>query len=151
MEIYAICNWKISPFNTELNNGSANPKDYAFLVIPKEGPGTKFLNTTDINSYIVCSCPAKDIVIFPLGLIEVISVGGERSNMLFSRIIIDDEKLLEVVITRKEDERYLFVKKESATPGELSSSDGIDAWVLKTNTDLIDVNITVSRDPPSCK
>jgi hypothetical protein len=153
MEIYAICNWTISPFNGELNRGvdEEDRKDYAFLTIPKDS-ATRLLTTTDIESYIVCSCPIDAIqAIFPQKMLEVKTEEEQPYEMLFSKIVINNGAILKVVVTNKVGEgKYEFVEGKNARPGELASGDGIVEWVRRTTTNLMDVNVTVSRDPPSC-
>jgi hypothetical protein len=152
MEIYGICNWKISPFNDDLNNEPDNPNDYAFLIIPKDK--TKTLDTTDVKSYLVCSCPVKQIqAIFPQRSIEVVGIDNISNKMLLSKIVIDDGVKLPVVVTKKDNNgKYIKDKVLNITPGELASSDGINTLISTlTGNDLALINATVSRDPPSCK
>ena len=154
MEIYAICNWRISPFNDDLNNGKLpeDIKDYAFLTIPKDITAD-LLTTTDIDSYIICSCPIDAIqAIFPLKVIEVKAKDAQSYKMLFSKIVINNLAKVEVVITSEQaDGSHVFASSIPVTPGEFASSAGITEWISKTVANLIDVNVTVSRDPPSCK
>jgi diphthamide synthase subunit DPH2 len=153
MEIYALCNWTISPFNDDLNKDleDDSKKVYAFLTIPKDST-TDLLTTTAIDSYIICSCPIDAIqAIFPQSMLKVKTKEEKPYEMLLSKIVIDDNEMLKVVITKKNGANYDFVKSENVRPGELASAEGIDDWVTQTSTDLVDVNVTVSRDPPSCE
>ena len=153
MEIYAICNWRISPFNNELNNDKdlEDMKDYAFLTIPKDIT-TDVLTTTDIDTYVICSCPIDAIqATFPLRMIEVNAKDEKSYKMLFSKMVINNDARLEVVITSKnEDSSYKFESNMLVAPGELASSAGITEWIARIGGDLVDINVTVSRDPPSC-
>jgi hypothetical protein len=155
MEIYAIYNWKISPFNSNLQDAN-NTNDHVLLVVLRN-PGNLTLNTkTSINDYIVCNFPIKAIqAIIPSDVIEITAgtnAAGQNIvyDMVLNKIVMDNSSEGYVVTTRPNlPNKPLFVKKDKIKASELSNA-GIGTWLTRTSVNLANVNVTISRDPLSC-
>jgi hypothetical protein len=151
MEIRAVCNWKISPFNDYLNKDQEDEdkKDYVFLIIPEDGSADSLI-MTNTDSYIICSCPIDAIqAIFPQRPINFQVESGKIDKMLYNNIVVKDGESLKVVITTKTDNEYLPIEAKPITFGELVAG-GFSYWAVKQGTNLANVNISISRDPETC-
>jgi hypothetical protein len=156
MEIYAIYNWNISPFNKDLKAKTGEKGDYALLVVPKDP--SKPLNTkTGTNDYIICSFPLKAIqTVIPERKITV-NAGPEKAgdpdkifDMILNKIVLDDKIDGYVVVTQYQPPAIpIFGTEHRIRPNELSKA-GIESWLTTNNVSLAKVNVTVSRDPRSC-
>ncbi len=167
MEFYAVYNWKVSPFNGDLNpDPSEDTVNHVFLQVLLD-PSllvTKTLNTiSEANKYILCNFPFDAIQsIFPHDTIEVtteIIKDGQRksvkSTMIINKVIIRGNIEGTVVRTKKKNGISVFDKAFPITPTALTAI-GIPQWLAKNvatgeNIVLDDINRSVSRDPPSCK
>jgi hypothetical protein len=160
MEIYAIYNWGVSPFNDELGADD----DFVFLQVLLD-PTIQTLNPkTETDQYILCSFPFKAIqAAFPYKTVEI-TVNQEeikkgeiviqekkelRGNMIVNKVILDDD--IDGKVVKTEGGLTIFnIPSTDLTDG------GIKKWLLEplranANLKLADVNITVSRDPMSCQ
>lgn len=160
MEIYAIYNWKASPFNSEL---STNGENYVFLqvLLDPELIVSKTLHTMNqMDKYILCSFPLEAIkAIFPHDIIEVTAVAPDAteqtSTMIINKVILDDNFGGKIVQSKKEGELSVFSESFNIDSNTLTL-DGVREWLqTKQNSgeivNFINVNCSVSRDPPSCR
>ncbi len=167
MEIYAVYNWKVSPFNGDLNpDADADTTNHVFLQVLLDQSLLihKTLNTkTEIEKYILCSFPFGAIQsIFPHDTIEVTAEtvkDGQAvevtSTMIVNKVIINDNIEGNVVRTKKENAISIFDKPFPITAKTLTKKGVVD-WIANNvkkgeSLDFVDINSSVSRDPPSCR
>jgi hypothetical protein len=155
MEIYAIYNWGVSPFNDDF--GTVD--NYVFLQVLTD-PTIESLNpATDLDKYIMCSFPFKSIqAIFPYSTIEVIAEkegNPVKGKMVINKIILNEDMSGQIVKTKKVGGLNVFDKALEIPSTDLTQ-DGSSTWLNGLTGDdaglsLATINVTISRDPISCR
>jgi hypothetical protein len=157
METFAICNWRISPFNDFLNKplSPLEQTDHLFLIIPKDSGVSVLKTKEEPDSYLACSFPIGDIqAIFPLRKIKVIA--GQNADgddiahdMLYHRVILSDTaKGKPVIVTKNIDGTNNMQAMQII--GDQLTAVKMEAWITDNAINLANINITISRDPESC-
>lgn len=158
MEAFAICNWRISPFNDFLNE-NLNPleqTDHLFLIIPKDSGVSVLRTKEEPDSYLACSFPIGDIqAIFPLRKIKVIAGQNEAGediahDMLYHKVILSDTAKGKPIIVTKNANGTINNMQVMEIVGDQLIAEKMEAWITDNAINLANINITVSRDPESC-